>query len=149
VIVHSRDGGKTWTQQQSGTNKALFAVSFIDNLHGWACGDESTWLSTANGGETWEVHRIECRKSACQEKQVSSFLTLSIIASNSLINRSWMVAMATFVTPVTAAKRDSQHESLLDALVARRQQDIMTLGISSRVTSRIKSWVAKSAPRGR
>ena len=50
AVIHSRDGGKTWAPQTADTDKTLMAVSFVDQLHGWACGDESTWMWTDNGG---------------------------------------------------------------------------------------------------
>ena len=42
-----------WTMQQSGTTEHLNGVSFADASSGWAAGDGSTILHTADGGVTW------------------------------------------------------------------------------------------------
>ena len=68
TVLNTRDGGKTWTAQKSGTTKSIFAVSFADQNHGWACGDESTWLWTNNGGETWTAERMEVSQVGLSEE---------------------------------------------------------------------------------
>jgi photosystem II stability/assembly factor-like uncharacterized protein len=52
TILHSTDGGVTWSPQNSGTTKMLLSVYFTDFLHGWAVGQDQTILSTSNMGET-------------------------------------------------------------------------------------------------
>jgi photosystem II stability/assembly factor-like uncharacterized protein len=41
----------TWTGQDSGTNRNLDSVDFVDATTGWAVGD--TILHTTDGGMTW------------------------------------------------------------------------------------------------
>lgn len=62
TILHSTDGGGTWSAQPSGTSLALNDVTFADAENGWAVGgdDGSDWgqtshvvLHTTDGGETW------------------------------------------------------------------------------------------------
>ena len=53
-IMHTRDGGQSWTAQFSGVNKPLTQVGFADALNGWAVGEAIT-LHTSNGGTTWEL----------------------------------------------------------------------------------------------
>ncbi len=59
LIVHSTDGGATWTPQQSGTDADLWSVCFTDSQHGWAAGGQSAGtapgviLRTTDGGATW------------------------------------------------------------------------------------------------
>jgi len=43
-----------WEFQESGVTVKLNDVCFIDELHGWAVGDNSTIIATTDGGETWE-----------------------------------------------------------------------------------------------
>jgi photosystem II stability/assembly factor-like uncharacterized protein len=131
-IVHSRDGGKTWTPQQSNTEKTILSVSFVDNLHGWACGDESTWLSTSNGGETWEAHRIEVSQVGLSE-ETSLAVPDIIYYSAQFIDQQegWMVGEYGNIRHTADGGKtwDSQHESLLDALVVKGgNKDVMTLG---------------------
>jgi photosystem II stability/assembly factor-like uncharacterized protein len=56
AILHSTDAGVTWASTASGTDAALFSVSFADAEHGWACGYQSDGsgviLATTDGG-TW------------------------------------------------------------------------------------------------
>jgi photosystem II stability/assembly factor-like uncharacterized protein len=56
-ILHSIDGGKTWTPQNTGTAIDLNTISFTDNQHGWAAGYTSSDLGivlyTSNGGTNW------------------------------------------------------------------------------------------------
>ncbi len=43
----------TWYNQNSGTNKQLSDVCFIDQNNGWVCGWTGTMLHTTDGGATW------------------------------------------------------------------------------------------------
>lgn len=52
TILHSRDGGITWTVQPSGTQERLEAVFFVDRSQGWTVGVR-TILHTTDGGQTW------------------------------------------------------------------------------------------------
>ncbi len=42
TILHSDNGGSTWTAQTSGTTNALLAVDFFDGARGYAVGDLGT-----------------------------------------------------------------------------------------------------------
>lgn len=55
LILHSRDGGKTWQTQTSGTRARLYALQFVDPQLGWAVGNEGMILATDDGGATWQV----------------------------------------------------------------------------------------------
>lgn len=50
-ILHTSDGGKTWTVQLEGVSK-LESLFFIDENTGWAVGVNDL-LHTVDGGETW------------------------------------------------------------------------------------------------
>jgi photosystem II stability/assembly factor-like uncharacterized protein len=54
-IVHTSDGGKTWTLQnyQPELEKALLGVLFTDKQHGFAVGAYGLFLKTDDGGGTW------------------------------------------------------------------------------------------------
>ena len=53
-VLHTTDGGATWTDQATGENDSLYAVRFISATEGWATGDWGTILHTVDGGATWE-----------------------------------------------------------------------------------------------
>jgi photosystem II stability/assembly factor-like uncharacterized protein len=62
VIVHTGDGGATWTPQASVLAGELVGVDFVDDNHGWAISDMPfgdftqaplTVEHTADGGVTW------------------------------------------------------------------------------------------------
>lgn len=55
-IVHSSDGGATWSNQvrnAPGGGNGLFGVAFVDLQTGWLAGSGPTILHTVNRGESW------------------------------------------------------------------------------------------------
>lgn len=54
TILHTKDGGRTWSRQESQSKFTLSSISFADAKNGWVVGDGGTILSTQNGGESWE-----------------------------------------------------------------------------------------------
>jgi len=56
-ILHTNDGGLTWSPQNSGTDFTLSSVYFVDTFNGWAVGDEGTIIHTLDGGMTWESQK--------------------------------------------------------------------------------------------
>jgi photosystem II stability/assembly factor-like uncharacterized protein len=54
TILHTSDGGTTWSPQSSGTTFTLSAICFVDTKNGWAAGNKGTIVHTSDGGETWE-----------------------------------------------------------------------------------------------
>ncbi len=60
VILATRDGGRSWQRQESGTDWDLMQVSFVDSHHGWVLGQDDEGentlvLATTDGGATWET----------------------------------------------------------------------------------------------
>ncbi len=67
TILHTRDGGVTWEEQDSGVNVLLEKVHFVDREHGWAVGGwprdydlaifggMGVILATDDGGRTWKI----------------------------------------------------------------------------------------------
>lgn len=53
VILATRDGGRNWRRQISGTTDSLASVAFTDHLRGHVGGGSGTILSTTDGGATW------------------------------------------------------------------------------------------------
>ena len=58
VILHTTDGGQTWTKQAEGIESLLTDIRFANPLHGWAVGfnrnnGTSAILNTEDGGQTW------------------------------------------------------------------------------------------------
>jgi len=58
TIIHTTDGGNTWTFQPNPATNTLFDVDFSDNLHGIACG-QGIILYTTDGGQNWIQTGIE------------------------------------------------------------------------------------------
>ncbi|HWT03716.1 MAG TPA: YCF48-related protein [Pyrinomonadaceae bacterium] len=54
-VFATRDGGRTWTPQESNTTADLLDVKFLDRLEGWAAGASGTLLRTTDGGARWTV----------------------------------------------------------------------------------------------
>ncbi len=53
-VLLTSDGGFSWTQARSGTNRALFRVRFVDPNTGWVSGQAGLILHTTDGGQTWK-----------------------------------------------------------------------------------------------
>ncbi len=53
TIKSTIDGGRTWEEQDSGTDVTLFGVFFMDKQRGWAVGTSGTILTTIDGGIHW------------------------------------------------------------------------------------------------
>jgi len=53
VILYTRDGGKVWDRQNSGTSIDLYYVYFRDTKNGFAVGANGTILVTQNSGGKW------------------------------------------------------------------------------------------------
>jgi photosystem II stability/assembly factor-like uncharacterized protein len=56
-VLHTTNGGATWSHQDIPTPEHLNAVKFIDPLHGWALGNDV--LLTEDGGATWNEVNAE------------------------------------------------------------------------------------------
>ena len=53
VIIHTTDGGVTWTTVPTSlTEQQFYVVRFLDQMHGWI-GAQNTILYTNDGGLTW------------------------------------------------------------------------------------------------
>jgi photosystem II stability/assembly factor-like uncharacterized protein len=54
AIVHSNDGGKIWSRQDSGSSNSLLGVAFVNEREGWVVGELGVILHTKDGGVKWE-----------------------------------------------------------------------------------------------
>lgn len=52
-ILRTEDAGYTWSIVPSGTDRALYSVSFPDPTHGWIVGQDGLILHSADGGKSW------------------------------------------------------------------------------------------------
>jgi len=53
IILSTSDGGTNWNEYVTNLQCDLFAVSFVDDLTGWAVGGSGVILKTIDGGNTW------------------------------------------------------------------------------------------------
>src|SRR4030042_1534641 len=53
TVLHTEDGGESWSPQKSGVDYTLSAIRFIDPQTGWAVGEEGAIIHTKDGGRTW------------------------------------------------------------------------------------------------
>ena len=61
-IMKTTDGGETWIPQNTPTEKAshtLYDIVFLDENNGWAVGTNGIILHTENGGQTWQLQKID------------------------------------------------------------------------------------------
>ena len=64
VVWRSADAGKTWKRGITRQTLPIRALSFVDDLHGWAVGALGTILRTEDGGESWRQCRAGQRRLA-------------------------------------------------------------------------------------
>lgn len=53
-VLLSDDNGQSWTQAEVDTRAQLNAVTFADDKHGWAVGEDAVIVHTTDGGQTWQ-----------------------------------------------------------------------------------------------
>ncbi len=60
VILHTADGGVTWSVQYQGTDlqASFLDVGFLDAQNGFAVGAYGLFLATADGGRTWTQRQV-------------------------------------------------------------------------------------------
>lgn len=138
TVLNSRDSGKTWTQQVSSTEKTLFSVSFVDKLHGWASGDESTVIWTDNGGESWNAKRIEVSQVGLNEDMALAIPDIMYYGIHFVdAQNGWMVGEYGNVRNTTDGGQTwgSQHGSLIEGLrkMGVVASDVMSLAAFFRV----------------
>jgi len=56
-VLHSRDGGQSFTTQKLPTTATIRAIFFHNETTGWAVGSLGTILHTTDGGQTWTIQR--------------------------------------------------------------------------------------------
>ncbi len=53
MILHSTNGGVSWTPQPSGVGEKLRDIRMADNMNGWTVGRDGILRRTTNGGVSW------------------------------------------------------------------------------------------------
>jgi photosystem II stability/assembly factor-like uncharacterized protein len=92
VIIHSADGGETWSLQREDEDgdKPLFSVRFADAQHGLAVGLFNVSLRTGDGGKTWT--RFDLKPGGDEDKHLYSIFgagqDLYIAAEAGMVYRS-------------------------------------------------------------
>ena len=58
-LVCEVNAQSTWTRLNSPVSVALRNSCFVDNLNGWAAGDDGIIVHTSNGGDTFEIQILQ------------------------------------------------------------------------------------------
>jgi len=54
IILHTTDGGNSWVEQPAPPVSIFYVdIYFIDQMNGWACGNDAKIIHTTDGGNTW------------------------------------------------------------------------------------------------
>lgn len=63
-VFHSSDAGQNWQMFATGQTVPINALTFVDELNGWAVGELGSILATQDGGQTWQLQRAGGRRAA-------------------------------------------------------------------------------------
>jgi photosystem II stability/assembly factor-like uncharacterized protein len=63
TILHTLDGGKTWSLSHIGQFPPLFSVCFKNDKVGWAVGQNGFALKSENGGASWDRFSVNTENS--------------------------------------------------------------------------------------
>lgn len=120
LILHTIDGGRTWSAQQAPSRENLESVNFADMRIGYAVGQSGIIFYTSDGGNTWTK----------QESGTQAILTSVVAVSPSI---AWTVGQKGTVLYTNDA---GQHWN---------QQDIGTQGDINAITIKANEiWIATS-----
>jgi photosystem II stability/assembly factor-like uncharacterized protein len=67
TVLATSDGGKTWVQRKTPTEKTLFGIHFATPTEGWTVGIDGLVMRTADAGKTWDVQHGEPEAAAVDE----------------------------------------------------------------------------------
>ncbi len=84
-IIHSSDGGATFTEQATGTTKNLNAIWFANSQKGWAVGASGTIIKTTNGGQIWTRETFPDTVSNLTDVQFINDTNGVVLASNGAV----------------------------------------------------------------
>jgi len=59
AVLHTVDGGATWTVQARLGEGFLESIQFVDERTGWICGDKGRLYRTDDGGATWQDRSLK------------------------------------------------------------------------------------------
>ncbi len=76
AILHTKDGGMTWSTQLHERNRFLRRIHFIDRQRGIALGTGTSYFVTANGGENWNEIKFQPGFFRGRDKNVIGSATL-------------------------------------------------------------------------
>ena len=63
LVLHTEDGGNTWTAQRYGSDlPQLYAVKFLDDQRGWAIGQAGSLIRTMDGGKHWAIVEVNPKR---------------------------------------------------------------------------------------
>ncbi|HYW44314.1 MAG TPA: YCF48-related protein [Bryobacteraceae bacterium] len=62
ALFATADAGATWTKRFTGAANRLRAMAFLDAKRGFVIGDRATVLSTGDGGQKWEVRKVDTKE---------------------------------------------------------------------------------------
>jgi len=58
LVLHSSDGGATWTRQHEAAGQRLWSAYFLSPSLGWVVNELDTLLHTDDGGANWTAQRV-------------------------------------------------------------------------------------------
>jgi photosystem II stability/assembly factor-like uncharacterized protein len=100
-IYRTTDGANSWTVVNT-TDRTVHSFAFVDAAHGFAVGDGSLFLTTADGGATWTAKPLDGVPSTALRSVRCTSTTLCAMTTdqgNELVRTSDAGATAKLITP--------------------------------------------------
>ncbi len=112
LILHTKDGGRDWKQQASGTTQLFSAVSFANNEVGFVVGSGGGILVTGDGGLSWRIQRSGINEHLLGVQAVSETKAYVVGAFGNFLSTSdggttWVKSKLSREKPVSAIAEES------------------------------------------
>ncbi|MFN9504981.1 MAG: YCF48-related protein [Rubrivivax sp.] len=102
TIMATRDGGKSWVAQRSGSSLGLREVRFVDALVGWAAGSVGEVFKTVDGGTTWQRMTLGVSEAPSALGAKDALVAWARVGSRTLITRDGGATWSSLAAPDVA-----------------------------------------------
>lgn len=112
VLLHSSDGGATWSFQKTGQPLPLHSVFFFDEKIGFAVGDAGTVLASNDGGKSWAIqHQAGTRAGKMVIHSLNKNAPVDLLTQSGLVEGFLTTALRVTAPETATVQRDRLQDS--------------------------------------